>query len=107
MASDEMVQQLKMLLGGGSDISDTELGNIIDYNSEDLDASASYAWEQRAAKYHGLVNVSESGSSRSLGDLYKNAIAMAAYYRGKKTDGVDDPDDPGPARTRTGRIVRA
>lgn len=107
MATSEQIEALRLLLGGANDLSDTEMGQIIDYNLEDMDASAAYVWEIRAAKYHGLVNVSESGSSRSLGDMYKNAINMALYYRGKKTDGVDDPDDPPAARTRTGRIVRA
>jgi hypothetical protein len=107
MATQDQIEALKLLLGGGGDINDEQLAYIIDYNLEDMDASAAYAWEIRAAKYHGLVNVSESGSSRSLGDMYKNAIAMAMFYRGKKTDGVVDPDDPPAGRTRTGRIVRA
>lgn len=62
-----------------------------------LDAAASpqalgrEIWLEKAAKYSSLVNVSESGSSRSMSDLNKNALAMA------KALGDAEPDAPGGA----------
>lgn len=56
--------------------------------SDRLDAAASpYAlaaeiWREKAATYASLVNVSESGSSRNLSDLHKNALAMATELSG-------------------------
>lgn len=103
MAEPEEIATLSLLVGGTPDLPDEQLGPIIDSNAGDLDAAAAVVWEIRAAKYHALVNISESGSSRNMGDLYKNAIAMAQYYRGKKL--VDEtPVETGVTRTR--RIVR-
>lgn len=47
-------------------------------------------WETRMARTSTLVNVSESGSSRSLSDIYTNALKMAEYYRKKKADEDDE-----------------
>jgi hypothetical protein len=105
MASDEDLSMLKLMVGSEM-FTDDQLKTIIDANSSDLTLASAQVWEIRAGKYHGLVNISESGSSRSMGDLYKNAIAMASYYRGKKSDDVLDPDDPPAGVTRIGRIVR-
>jgi len=37
-------------------------------------------WSSRAAATSKLVNVSESGSSRSLADIHKNALDMLRYW---------------------------
>lgn len=50
---------------------------------------ATEIWREKAAAYAALVNVSESGTSRSLSDLHKNALAMA------KALGEADPSAPG------------
>jgi hypothetical protein len=66
-----------------------------------LDGAASVAglakevWLEKAAVYASLVNVSESGSSRSMSDLHKNALAMS------KALGEADASAPG-----TGTAVR-
>lgn len=72
----------------------------------DLNLVAAEAWTIRAGRYHALVNTSESGSSRSMGDLYKNALAMAAMYRGLY-DKENAPAESASGRTRTGKVVRA
>ena len=91
---------------GMDGFTDTELGEMLD-RYVNMDLTTAEVWEIRAGRYHGLVNISESGSSRNMGDLYKNAIAMAAYYRKKYDDSILDPGETvvGP-RTRTGQIVR-
>ncbi len=49
------------------------------------EAAAAAIWQTKAGQLAKLVNTSESGSSRSNGDLYKNAVAMAKYYDGLAT----------------------
>lgn len=51
--------------------------------SDSLDALAAEIWSEKAASYSKLVNISESGSSRSMGDLYKNAMTMSKFFSGK------------------------
>jgi Cdc6-like AAA superfamily ATPase len=57
---------------------DDYLKSLIDVLGVDL--AASTVWTEKAAQYASLVNVSESGSSRSLSDLHKNALAMAERF---------------------------
>ena len=81
------------------------------YKDEDIEvlidadgiAGASAAiWREKAAKYAGLVNVSESGASHSYSDLHKNALAMAKAY-----DVEEAIDEPVVNRVRVKRIVRS
>lgn len=71
-----------------------------------LDAAASSQglageiWREKAANYAALVNVSESGSSRSLSDLHKNALAMAKHF------GEIDPANPGTGTAVRGVVMR-
>lgn len=44
--------------------------------------AAAAIWGVKASQYVELVNVSESGSSRSFGDMFARAKEMATYYRG-------------------------
>lgn len=54
-----------------------------------LNGAAASGWSTKAARFSELVNVSESGSSRSFGDLFARALQMAKYYR--DLDVVEDP----------------
>jgi hypothetical protein len=71
-----------------------------------LDAAASpeglaaIIWREKAANYAALVTVSESGSSRSLSDLHKNALAMA------KSLSDADPSNPGTGPAVRGVVIR-
>lgn len=81
---------------------DTQLAAMIDQVG--LNRSAERLWNESAAALAKLVNVAESGSSRSLGDAYKNAIGMSSHYR-KMAESDDVPVDTSRfARTRA--IVR-
>lgn len=83
MATAEQLTELRDYVGEPDQSdgwTDARLGTYADRGPTLLDAAASI-WAAKAAQYAKLVNVSESGSSRSLGDLQKNALAMAAYYR--------------------------
>jgi hypothetical protein len=67
---------------------DQKLSDLIDYWPT-LNGAAASGWTAKAARYSELVNVSESGSSRSLGDLFERALKMAKYYR--DLDVTEDP----------------
>jgi hypothetical protein len=79
---------------------DAVLSDILDAATS-VNGAAATIWTQKAAAAATLVNVSESGSSRSLGDLSKNALAMAKVF----SDAVEE--DPSTSTgVRISRIVR-
>lgn len=96
MAQQPDIDEVKKATDGGGGYTDTELGVILD-SGVTKNALISRIWREKAASYATLVNVSESGSSRSLSDLHKNALTMAEKF---------DPGDPsvtGFKRTRRAR----
>jgi hypothetical protein len=104
MAAAEDILELRDMLNEPDDSNgwtDEKLGALID-GFGTLNAAASSGWSTKAARYSELVNVSESGSSRSLGDLFSRAMQMAKYYR--DLDDVEDP--PVDAGVVIGRIRR-
>jgi len=80
MAEQTLIDSLKLMAPAGAH-SDADLGTMID--DIGLESSAARLWEENATQTATLVNVSESGSSRSLGDIHKNALAMAKFYSDK------------------------
>lgn len=53
-------------------------------------------WSQRAAATVNYVNVSESGSSRSLSDAHRNALEMLKYWTARaKDEEVITPEEEG------------
>ena len=80
MATAADIARMRRLVGE-TQLTDAELGAIID-SSKNFDMAVAEVWESLAAEYSTITNLSEAGSSRSLGDLFKNAQAMAQYYRG-------------------------
>lgn len=50
---------------------------VADDGSVDVYAAARDIWIMKAASYAEMVDITESGSSRSLGDLHKQALTMA------------------------------
>lgn len=68
----------------------------------DLRAYAASIWEEKATHAADFVNVSESGSSRSLSQVFDHYMALAARFRTPVT-----PETPAPASgPRSMRIVR-
>lgn len=67
---------------------------------------AGRVWRDKAAGYAHLVTISEAGSSRSMSDLYKNALAMAKSFEDR--DAADTTPTPEPeASPYTTPIIRA
>ena len=103
MATAAEIQRLRMMVGDPTEeeFSDFKLNLILDAQAGNFNRAASEAWGMLAAGYTTLVNVSESGSTRNLGDLYKNAMTMKKYFDDAGVEGVSR------GRTRIGRISRA
>lgn len=80
--------------------SDDALGDIIDA-SANLSSAASSVWTEKAARYAGLVDVSEGSSRRSLGDLYEQALSMATHHAS-----IGAGSTGGSSRARTRAIER-
>lgn len=82
MATTEQIQDLRLKAGDTEEpfVFATEYLNGRLDAGEAPDAIASDLWRQKAASYAELVDVSESGSTRKLSDLRKNALEMAGYY---------------------------
>lgn len=89
MATADQISRLRVLIddpaGTTQTYDDTALSALIDQAGGDLDVAASEAWQEKAASYSRLVDVTESGSSRKMGDLYKNALQMSKHYSDKVT----------------------
>lgn len=103
MATPAQIAQLRLLIGTTT-LSDEELGEMIDAEGT-IEGAAAAVWESKAASSAQLVNVSESGSSRSLSDVHKNALTMAKYWRDQASD--ESPENPETRPTRTRAIERA
>jgi hypothetical protein len=80
MATTEEIQEVRDLTDGADGFTDDQIGALVD-SGLSINAVAYRVWQSTAASYSKLVNVSESGSSRSMGDLYKNALAMAKSFK--------------------------
>jgi hypothetical protein len=72
---------------------DEELEDLID--SVGVDGASAVVWRKKAGLVASLVNVSEAGSSQSLGDLQKKYLDMAKLY---------DPYGATLTVTATGRV---
>lgn len=97
MATPQAVQQLRRLIAEPDDSNgwdDTRLSELLDEEDATVYSAASQAWTQKAAEAATLVDVSESGSSRKLGDVRKNALEMAAHYSSLGGGGSDVASGP-------------
>jgi len=61
-------------------------------------------WEHKASMYVTSVDVTEAGASHKFSDLFKNASAMAKYWRDRMP--VDDAADTS-GHPRVKKIVRS
>lgn len=103
MASAEEILSLRLLIGQPDNVepyTDQVLSDRIDAAEGDLDEVAYIIWTEKAASYSGLVDMAESGSSRSLSQLHKNALSMAARFR--STEGTEE----GPSGTLVHKLTR-
>lgn len=102
MATAEEIAAFRLLIDEANDAlpyDDASLSLRLD-DATSTEALAKQIWLEKAASYAALVNVSESGSSRSMSDLHKNALNMA------KTFGDVDPAGPSARGVRMQKLTR-
>lgn len=99
------VDELRQLVNEFNDDSEWDDGTLqgyLDRSQGEVNTAAAAVWGVKAGQLSTLVNVSESGSSRSLGDLHKNALAMQKQYASLASAAIVEVSN----RPRTRRIVR-
>ena len=79
--------------------SDAELQHVLDEAAGDPERAAVEAWRWKAAKYAGLVDVTEGNASRAMSDLQDHALSMVLHFEKSRTG-------PTEGRTRIGSIRR-
>lgn len=80
----KQVDALKRMAGKAvGDLTDDQLWELIQVSSS-LNAAAAQIWSSYAASVATLVDMSEGSSRRNLGDLYEQALKMAAYFDGQE-----------------------
>lgn len=93
MADQEDINEVRTMLGPNSVIegwSDEKISDELDEGNSPAIIARKY-WESRMAVNSNLADVTESGSSRKLQQVFQNAQALAAYYRG--AEAAEDPDN--------------
>lgn len=87
MATVTQITTIRLLVGepGAETYTDVLLGERIDTAQNDLDLVARDIWVEKAAALAEVPDISEAGSSRSMGRLYDNALKMVEYFN-KKLD---------------------
>lgn len=98
MATADDIAAFRLLIDEDADklpYTDARLGERID-EATSVQALAADIWREKAAAYAALVNTSESGSSRNLSDLQKQALLMADTFT------KVDPTAPGTGTTARG-----
>lgn len=88
MATQQQIAEARRITDGGEPYTDEQIAAYLDAGNT-VTKWARIFWESKAATYSSLVNVSESGSSRNNGDLYKNALAMAKHFGEDEVPAVD------------------
>ena len=102
MATAAEIAAFRLLIDSAEDVApydDQSLSNRIDA-AVSTQALAREIWLEKAASFASLVSVSESGSSRQMSDLHKNALAMAKGFADA------DPAAPGSPAVRGVRMMR-
>ncbi len=78
----------------------TRITNVLDSGVSPVGAIRNF-WQYRVAQTVNFVDVSESGSSRSLSTIHKNALSLLDYWDKRlKDDEAVDPEE-----TTRGRIA--
>lgn len=99
MATETQIAALRAMIGQPENAepwTDEVIGALIDTAGGDLNLAAYNAWLSKAATASSMVDISEGGSSRKMSDLHKNALAMAAVFKGQISP--DTPPVTGGAR---------
>jgi hypothetical protein len=90
--TDEDVARLRALVGETT-LTDQQLAEALaitltEDGTLDFNLAAADVWSQKAAAAAELVDTAESGSSRKLSDIAKNALLMEKSFRAKAEEAL-------------------
>jgi hypothetical protein len=107
MASASDIAALRLLIAEPDETSYTDiaLGARLDAAGASQYSVAYDIWLEKAAATAELVDVSEGGSTRKMGDIYEQALGMAETMRIRAISASQPPTGSG-AGTRVKRLVR-
>jgi len=100
MATDAAVAQLRLIVAEPDDAApytDSHLKERLDADGN-LNTTAFKIWTEKAARAAELVDITEGGSTRKMGDMYEQALGMARHHAGLI---VEEP-----AASRGTRVVK-
>lgn len=72
---------------------DTKIGTMVDALGTPSKAIRQY-WSATSARTSAFVDISESGSSRSLSDVHKQAVEMLKYWDDRIAQEERDAEEP-------------
>lgn len=88
MATQEEISALRLLIAESIDAepyTDARLSSLLGEEGADPQSVASSLWREKAARFASLVDVQEGNSKRSLSQLQKQALEMAATFESGST----------------------
>lgn len=95
MATEQEIEDVQQALGGveNADENGYDANRIEDLldGGQTLNSIAARFWEGRWTASAELIDISESGSSRGLSAVTRNAKDLAALYRGRADSEVGNP----------------
>lgn len=89
-------EHLRLLLGervpeGGMDVdtffTDDEITALLAAANDDIHGAASIGWRAKAAEFAKYIDIDESGSTRKLSQMYRQAVLQADYFARIAADG--------------------
>lgn len=108
MATDAEITLLRRMIAEDTEevYTNVELGTRLDAAADPKHTRISWEiWTEKAARYTSLVDVSEGGSSRSMGQLQQKAIEMVKLFKGQ-LDAAEPPPEPLTGVTRLHKLRR-
>ena len=97
MATPPEIAALRLLIAEPNNVApytDAVLGELIDAGQSQY-TIAYHIWNQKAAGAAALVDISEGGSSRKMGDVYEQYLSMAERMRQAAVSPTDPPTEFG------------
>ena len=94
MATAEEIAALRLLIAEPDNTApydDVTLGARLDADGNQYE-TASQIWTEKAASAAGLVDMTEGGSTRKMGDLYEQALSMAKEFGGLADSATSPPN---------------
>lgn len=109
MAEQADIEAVKDLMPGEEDDwDDVKIETYLD-GGKSVPETMLLFWEGKASKLYTMIDISESGSSRSLSRLYDNALKLQEYWAAKiakEKEEADKQEEKEDRRLRFNRITR-